>query len=88
MCYVYVYTKFNSKVLLISLNGLWTDYSEVLFLTHHLYKTFLESFFKIQVPRVPLWLNPREDLCNGDLGRMHIWLPEVIKEYGPTHLDV
>ncbi|XP_048078025.2 dual specificity mitogen-activated protein kinase kinase 5 isoform X6 [Ursus arctos] len=55
-CYVCVYTELNSKILLLSLSGLCTDSSEVLFLTHHLYKTFLESFLKIQVPRLPLRL--------------------------------
>lgn len=39
-CYVYVYTEFNSKgIILIPMHGLGTDCSKVLFLTDHLYKT-------------------------------------------------
>lgn len=40
VCYAYVITEFNSKVIiLIPMHGLGTAYTEMLFLTDHLYKT-------------------------------------------------
>lgn len=82
MCYVYVYTDF--KVLLISLKGWWTDHSKVLFPTHHLYKTYLESFLKIQVPRLPGLIKSTSlriciiNMFPGDLYAHQVWRACII----------